>query len=126
MDCSGFVQVALEPWGLDPPGDQNSDALFDYYSQPGKGKRFAMKNAPLGAIVFYGRYIRTGIDVTHVAISIGYGYIIEAGKGGPKIKTRKDAAKAGARVMISKIERPINHSIHILDVIEPYGYPWNP
>jgi len=89
FDCSGFVQWILMSAGIDPPGDQTAQALFDYFDL--KGSR-APANL-MGSLAFYGKKTT---KIVHVGIFVDNFRVAEAGGGGPSTKTRSDAEAAGA------------------------------
>lgn len=92
LDCSEFVQELLRSVGMDPPGDQNAQALFDYFSKNGEWNRQSM-----GSLAFFGK---SASQITHVAMLIDQYRIIEAG-GGDSTTVSFDAAKdRGAMVRI--------------------------
>jgi len=97
-DCSGVVQEILASAGQDPPGDQTSQGLYDYYETNGRygmhGPEFA------GALVFYGKNSK---NITHVAFAIDQYRMIEAGGGGKHVKTVEDAIKYNAFIRMRLI-----------------------
>ena len=114
-DCSGLVQALLARIGLDPAGDQTADALYRWFSQPGKGSRIV--GAPsLGCLVFYGTPRRIG----HVAMCLDATTMIEAGGGGPEITSVEIAREHKAQVREERIDRRKD----LVAVIAPAGLPW--
>ena len=95
LDCSGFVQELLSSVGMDPPGDQTAQGLFDHF-----------RNVPgwniygLGSIAFFGK---DPAIITHVAMMIDQFRIIEAGGGGSKTNTLEDAKNQGAVIRVRHI-----------------------
>lgn len=107
IDCSGFVQELLASVGLDPPGDQNAQGLFDHFSVNGEWNRHTM-----GSLAFFGKDAK---NITHVAMLLDQYRIIEAG-GGRADTTTLDAAKArGAMVRI----RLLKFRTDLVAVIRP-------
>jgi cell wall-associated NlpC family hydrolase len=102
FDCSGFVQEIMRALGLNPPQDMTSAQLRAYYkkNEINLPTKESVRECPPGVLLFYGKH-----KITHVAMSIGYGLMIEAGGGGSSTKTTQDAAKAGAFVRIRPILR---------------------
>jgi len=98
FDCSGFVQEALSAIGLDPPGDQTSDALYRYFKNPLKARQNILQ---FGSLLFFG----TEKKIKHVAIALNHNEMIEAGGGGSKTKTIDDAIRDKAYVRIRQIKR---------------------
>lgn len=107
LDCSEFVQELLKSVGIDPPGDQTAQALFDHFSHNGEWNRHGM-----GALVFFGKDAR---NVTHVGMMLDQYRFIEAGGGDRTTKTRQDAEDRGAMVRI----RHITHRKDLVAVIKP-------
>ena len=92
LDCSEFVQELLRSVGLDPPGDQNAQALFDHFSTAGEWNRHGM-----GALAFYGKDAK---HIGHVAMMLDTFRIIEAGGGDATTTTREAAEARGAMVRV--------------------------
>lgn len=107
LDCSEFIQELLRSVGLDPPGDQNAQALFDHFSVNGEWNRHGM-----GSLVFFGKDAR---NITHVAMMLDQYRIIEAGGGRADTKTLDDAKKRGAMVRI----RHLSFRKDVVAVIRP-------
>jgi cell wall-associated NlpC family hydrolase len=95
FDCSGFVQEVLASIGADPLGDQTAQTLFNHFSKS------IQKEPQKGSLLFFGKDQKR---ITHIAIALGDGQMIEAGGGGSSTKTRADAEKTGACVRIRPIE----------------------
>lgn len=107
LDCSGLVQLILAAAGIDPPGDQTAQGLYNYFEKYGARNAWAA-----GALAFFGKDVN---HVTHVAFCINPYQMIEAGGGGSQILTREDAAKHGAFVRMRHIQsRP-----DLIAVIKP-------
>lgn len=107
FDCSGLVQEGLMSIGIDPPGDQTAQALYDHLSQ--KGWRSGLKR---GSVLFFGR---TRKRISHTSIALDNKIMIEAGGGGSKTKTIEDAIKHQAFVRV----RPINNRRDLIAAIMP-------
>lgn len=107
LDCSEFVQELLRSVGLDPPGDQTAQALFDHFSTHGEWNRHGM-----GALVFFGKDARS---ISHVAMMLDNFRIIEAGGGRSDTKTLDDAKARGAMVRI----RHMSFRKDVVAVIRP-------
>jgi cell wall-associated NlpC family hydrolase len=106
FDCSGFVQELLASVGMDPRGDQTSDALYRHFLlQPHSN---ALKP---GSLAFFGSQSR----ITHVAMMINHWQMIEAAGGGSRTKTRSDAASQNAYIRI----RPLNLRRDLVAVLHP-------
>ncbi len=96
FDCSGFIQWLLMSAGIDPPGDQTSQALFDHFE-----KKYGVTTlSKAGVICFYGESVA---KITHVAMCIDPYRVIEAGGGNSLTLTKADAEKKSACVRIRHI-----------------------
>lgn len=97
LDCSGFVQECLAAVGADPAGDQTAQILHNHF------KQFGPTVTPkAGALAFFGAGTA---KVSHVAICLDDRFMIEAGGGGSKTESLKDAIKQQAFVRIRPIDR---------------------
>lgn len=108
FDCSGLVQEILAGVGLDPKGDQTANELMKFAATNWKMTDKAVE----GTIVFFGSSSELA---THVAFSIGNGLMIEAGGGGSKTITAKDAIAQNAFVRM----RPIALRKDVIAVFDP-------
>lgn len=107
FDCSGLVQELLASCGIDPPGDQTAQALYDWLQNTGKWNSYSA-----GSLAFYGQ---SATKVTHVAMLLDPYRIIEAGGGGSHCLTLADAKTQGAYVRI----RLVKHRADLVAVIKP-------
>ncbi len=97
-DCSGLVQEILASIGLDPQGDQTAQTLYTELQIGG-----AVAATPrVGGVLFFGKNLQ---NITHVAYCMSETEMIEAGGGGSKTKTTKDAIAQKAFVRIRPISR---------------------
>lgn len=111
LDCSGFVQEALAPLGLDPVGDQTAQGLYDYF------KDKSIPSAPkVGTLYFFGK---SNTQITHIGIDFG-GCMFEFGGGGSKTTTREAAADQNAYGRL----RPYNRRKDLVATVTPAGLPW--
>ena len=94
VDCSGLLQRLLDVKGLDPPGDQTAQGLFNHFQKEGQ----AIYLPAFGALVFFGSKIDT---IKHVGMCLNADYMLEAKGGGPSTLT----PTAGASVEVSRIHR---------------------
>lgn len=84
FDCSGLVLECLWAFGILPNGDMTAQGIYDIlyneliWSTPGSGKEKP------DDVLFFGKDDK---HITHVAIAIGNGLMVEAGGGGSKCKT---------------------------------------
>lgn len=106
-DCSGLVQELLASVGIDPPGDQTAQGLFDYFKNESGWNVYG-----LGSIAFFGK---DAAHITHVAMMLDNYRIIEAGGGGSATRTLDDADHENAVVRI----RHITNRKDLIAVIRP-------
>lgn len=83
FDCSGLVLEGLWALGFYDGKDTTAQGLHDALIDMGWVSRAGHKFVP-GAILFFGINDK---KITHVAVAIGDGLMIEAGGGGSKCKT---------------------------------------
>lgn len=107
FDCSGFVQELLASCGMDPPGDQTAQSLFDHFQKNGAWNVYAC-----GSLAFYGLSVT---KITHVAMLLDGYRIIEAGGGGSLVKTKELAALHNAYIRI----RTIKHRNDLVAILRP-------
>jgi cell wall-associated NlpC family hydrolase len=107
FDCSGLVQEILRSVGMDPPGDQSAQALFEHFV-----KTSSRGDLAEGALAFYGSSIT---KINHVAFMIDSFRVIEAGGGGSKTLTKEDANLQNAFIRI----RPVKHRADFLTTLMP-------
>lgn len=107
LDCSGLVQEILKAAGIDPPGDQSAQALYNHFD---KNSTWNVTGA--GSLVFYGV---SPMKVTHVAFMIDKYLIIEAAGGGSDIVTLQDAVSKNAIVRM----RPYDYRSDRVAVLKP-------
>lgn len=91
-DCSGLAQALLSHYGIDPPGDQTAQGLYNYFSED-----HISEEADRGALVFFGRDEKS---ITHVAIMIDPYKVIEAGGGNSTTTTVDRAKQQNAQVRV--------------------------
>ena len=111
MDCSGFVQWVLASCGMDPPGDQTAQGLFDHFSKNGQWNKLGC-----GSIAFYGK---SATQVTHVAIMLDAYRIIEAGGGDSSCVDYESAKKKNAMIRV----RLLKNRGDLVAVIRPNYVP---
>ena len=111
FDCSGLAQELLASVGMDPPGDQTAQNLYDHFAKSNLGPVKAC-----GALAFYGKSVT---EITHVGMMLDSVHIVEAGGGGSSTTTLEAAAKQNAFVRI----RRFDHRKDVVAVLMPrYGY----
>jgi len=110
FDCSGLAQEVLLAVGLDPPGDQTAQALYEAF----KSKSVGLAGIPAkGCLAFYGKSLR---GITHVSICIGDGLILEAGGGGSATVNNTTAATQNAYIRV----RPMRRRADLVAVVDPF------
>lgn len=107
VDCSGFIQTVLSSVGIDPPGDQTSQALYNHLSKKGWPSQLAK-----GSVLFFGKNRQ---EITHVSMAYNEKLMIESSGGDSKTKTLQDAIDKDARVKIN----PINRRSDLVAVLKP-------
>ena len=81
FDCSGLVLEGLWALGILPKGDLTAQGINDKLYSMGWRQGLSVKE---GDVLFFGKDLH---HITHVAIAIGNGLMVEAGGGGSKCKT---------------------------------------
>lgn len=97
FDCSGFAQEIMAAAGVDPPGDQTAQMLYNYLSENGL---YNVRRG--GSFAFYGKGPQ---KITHVAYLFDKFTIIEFGGGGSRTKSEEDAARHNAYCRLRPLER---------------------
>lgn len=99
FDCSGLVQEVLSAFGAHPsPGtDLTAQGLYNALIKGGE-----YKSSAVGALAFYGKDYS---HITHVAMIMYSGIIIEAGGGGSATKTPDDAVVQNAYIRLRPLHR---------------------
>lgn len=115
-DCSGFVQWAFQPLGLDPPGDQTAAGLYRHFYGGRSNEVSAAESRP-GDLVFFG----TNESITHIALAWDDENMLEAGGGGHTTTTVAIARKQRAEVRI----RPIARRSDLVRILRPNALPWS-
>lgn len=80
-DCSGLVLECLWAFGKLPKGDLTAQKLNDKLFEKGWRQGLSIKE---GDVLFFGKDVH---HITHTALAIGDGLMVEAGGGGSKCKT---------------------------------------
>ena len=97
-DCSGVVQEILASVGMDPPGDQTAQTLYDFFHT----QSMVSWNKPgIGTLVFYGKSVT---QITHVAFMLDQYRTIEAGGGDSTCVDSKSASKKHAFIRIRLVD----------------------
>jgi cell wall-associated NlpC family hydrolase len=102
FDCSGFCLELLRSQGAWDRSDDTAQGIYNRF------KERPVKSLGIGAFAFYGKS-----RISHVAMLIDGVHIIEAGGGGSRTKTDKDAAAQDAFIRI----RPLNHRSDLVAVL---------
>lgn len=114
-DCSGFVQWALQPLGLDPSGDQTAAGLYQFFGR-GRSTEVTAQQSRLGDLVFFG----SDESISHIALAWGDEKMLEAGGGGRKTTSIAIARQQGAEVRI----RPIARRADLVGILRPNALQW--
>lgn len=86
IDCSGFAQRVLGAAGVDPPGDQSAEGLYNYF----KGYGTELKKPEKGALIFFEPINKVpaeagtwdaGRKITHVGFAAGNNQILDSSGG---------------------------------------------
>lgn len=107
LDCSGLVQIILQAAGIDPPGDQTAQGLYNFFES--RGSRSV---SGAGTLCFYGESVT---KISHVAFQINPYQIIEAAGAGSEAKTRVLGIASNAFVRI----RLTNYRSDLVAQIKP-------
>lgn len=81
FDCSGLVLECLWAMGILPKGDMTARGINDILYGMGWRQGLYIKE---GDVLFFGKDLQ---HITHTALAIGDGLMVEAGGGGSKCKT---------------------------------------
>ena len=81
FDCSGFVLECLWAFGILPQKDMTAQGINDKLYAMGWRQGLSIKE---GDVLFFGKDLQ---HITHTALAIGDGLMVEAGGGGSKCKT---------------------------------------
>lgn len=115
-DCSGLVQYGYGLIGIDPPGDQNADTLMRHFLKSGSNIIALVSKPELGDLVCYG----DPKVCTHVAIALNEFQMFEAGGGDHTCVSPEAAARKGAKLRVSAINRRKD----LIVIVRPTGLPW--
>lgn len=83
FDCSGLVLECLWAFGLYDGPDTTAQGLYKALKKSG-WKEVPFDFIAEGDVLFFGKSVES---ITHTALAIGEGLMIEAGGGGSKCKT---------------------------------------
>lgn len=109
FDCSGLSIELLQSAGVFPMGrDTTARGLYDFFSgNPTADARF-------GTLAFFGKP-----EITHIGFCLTPVLMLEAGGGGSKTLTARDAAVQNAYIRV----RPIKHRADFFGFRHP-PYSW--
>lgn len=110
IDCSEYIQIILKSVGLDPPGDQTAQGLYDHFATLGRSSPLSVPK--LGSLVFFGESVT---KITHVAFAVDRYRILEAAGGDKLTLTVMDAVLKKAFVKMSLLAKRDN----IVAVLQP-------
>ena len=109
FDCSGLVLELLYSCGMVPTKkDMTAQGIYNYFE---KISTHAYE-CQFGNLVFYGKDLNS---ITHIAFGLDQYRILEAGGGGPHVKTLEDAIKYNAFIRI----RGINNRMDRAGILKP-------
>lgn len=111
FDCSGFVQELYASIGIDPPGDQTAQKLFDYFYNE-DSKRDLFKEPRIGSLAFYGRQLNR---ISHVAMFMDSSHVIEAGGGNASTTNVEASIRQNAYIRI----RPFSQRRDLVAILRP-------
>ena len=115
LDCSGFTQVALDFFGIDPQGEQNAQSLHALFTEPDNGS-VVTGQPELGDLCFFG----TDTHIHHVGVALNEHEMLEAAHGDETVTSVAIAQSKNARVMVN----PIKRMKDLYAIVRPKGYPW--
>lgn len=81
FDCSGFVLEGLVAFGLYNGPDTTAQGLYNNLVKSATWKEGNIDHANDGDLLFFGK---SPSKITHVAVALGDGLMLEAGGGGSK------------------------------------------
>lgn len=81
FDCSGLVLEGLWALGIYSGPDVTSQGIYDHFTKKAKWKSIPVSKAKDGDLLFFGQSTK---KITHVAVALGNGLMLEAGGGGSK------------------------------------------
>jgi len=105
-DCSGFLQEILAAAGIDPPYDQNANALYAHFK-----KNHESTERKAGAVIFYG----TPKGINHCGFFVSDRHVIEAGSGNNRTTSLAMAARQNAYIRM----RPYDARKDIMGIYYP-------
>lgn len=130
LDCSGMAEICLRILGIDPPGIQNSQHLYDHFISNGTvvlqhiaGDQSRMQeslratNIDLGDLMFFGKSVH---EISHVGVYLGLDMYLESAGGDHTTTTMAEAVRRNAFVKVSSI----NHRKDLVSIIRPNGISW--
>lgn len=119
LDCSGLAEVCLYILGIDPPGIQNSQHLYDHFSTNSNGKWInrVTDKCDLGDLLFFGK---DDNSISHVGVYLGIDLYLEAAGGDHTTTSMAEAVKRNAFVKVS----PVGHRKDLVAIIRPNGISW--
>lgn len=109
VDCSGLIQVLYSAIGLDPPGDQTAQGIYNHFARLPSTKENVFT---CGSLAFFGFNTKR---IYHVGMFIDPDTICHAGGGGPDCTTVEIARAKDAKVKLDKI----SHFKNLVAVLRP-------
>ena len=111
FDCSGLQHEGLSAVGLAPPTRTTAQGMFAFYNSNARGWTGIMKP---GTLLFFGKSLK---EITHIALYLGDGLMLEAGGGGSRTTDQKTAIVMNAFVRI----RPVSRRSDLVASVLPRG-----
>lgn len=88
FDCSGLVLEGLWALGLYTGSDVSAQGLYNFLVKLPNWKLGDISRTNDGDLLFFGKSLKS---ITHVAVALGNGLMIEAGGGGSKCTTASNS-----------------------------------
>lgn len=107
FDCSGLVLEGLWAFGLYSGSDTTAQGLYDHLNKTATWKEGNVDHANDGDLLFFGK---STSKITHVAVALGDGLMLEAGGGGSSCKT---AATSTGFVRIRPIRKDVVACVYL-------------
>ena len=107
FDCSGFVLEGLVAFGLYNGPDITAQGLYDHLTKTALWKEGNVDHANDGDLLFFGKSTSM---ITHVAVALGVGLMLESGGGGSSCKT---AATSTGFVRIRPIRKDVVACVYL-------------
>lgn len=107
FDCSGLVLEGLWALGLYTGSDVTAQGLYNFLTKQANWREGNIDHANDGDILFFGKSVT---KITHVAVALGDGLMIEAGGGGSSCKS---AATSTGFVRVRPIRKDVVACVYL-------------